>query len=106
MHTLMSRADVATDVPARYARQLVAHLGRKIAFTTDGATSTATFGSTTAQVVVGDGVLTLIVSGTDDAGVAQVEHVVGSHLARFGTRSQLVVTWTRSTTQSTRPHGQ
>lgn len=30
------RADVVTDAPARYAKQLVAHLGRKIPFTTDG----------------------------------------------------------------------
>ena len=26
---LMSRAEICTDIPARYAKQLVAHLGRK-----------------------------------------------------------------------------
>src|SRR3954453_8654717 len=94
---LTSRADVTTDAPDRYAKQLVAHLGRKIAFTTVGATSTATFGDTTGQVVVGDGVLTLLASGPDAEGVARVEHVLGSHLERFGQRNELTVRWTRTT---------
>src|ERR687889_1017560 len=72
--TLTSRADVRTDAPERYAKQLVSHLGRKVEFVTDGATSTATFGDTTGQVVVGQGVLTLLVSGSDAEGVARVEH--------------------------------
>jgi hypothetical protein len=90
---LRSRADVATDAPARYAKQLVAHLGRKVSFSTEGATSTAAFGDTTGQVVVGDGVLTLLVSGPDAEGVTRVEHVLGSHLERFGQRNELTVTW-------------
>ena len=94
--TLTSRADVRTDAPERYAKQLVSHLGRKVQFVTDGATSTATFGDTTGQVVVGQGVLTLLVSGSDAEGVARVEHVLGSHLERFGQRSELVVSWTRT----------
>jgi hypothetical protein len=97
MVTITSRADVATDVPARYAKQLVAHLGRKITFTDDGGTSTATFGDTTGRIVIGDGVLTLLASGPDEAGVARVEQVLGSHLERFGQRNELTVTWTRST---------
>jgi hypothetical protein len=91
-----SRADVPTDAPARYAKQLVAHLGRKVDFTTDGATSTAAFGGTTGQVVVGDGVLTLLVSGTDAEDVTRVEHVLGSHLERVAQRSELTVSWTRT----------
>ena len=95
--TITSRADVRTDAPARYAKQLVAHLGRKVDFAVDGATSTASFGDTTGQVVVGDGVLTLVATGTDPDGVARVEHVLGSHLERFGQRNELTVRWTRST---------
>jgi hypothetical protein len=94
---LTSRADVPTEAPARYAKQLVAHLGRRIDFTTEGPTSTATIGDSTAQVVVGDGVLTLLASGTDPDGIARVEHVLGSHLERFGQRNELVVRWTRGT---------
>ena len=40
----LSRADVVTDAPARYAQQFVARLGRKSEFITDGPTSTATDG--------------------------------------------------------------
>src|SRR3954462_14331997 len=94
---LTSRADVSTDAPDRYAKQLVAHLGRKVAFTTEGATSTATFGDSTGQVVVGDGVLTLVATGPNEEGVARVEHVLGSHLERFGQRAELTVRWTRGT---------
>ena len=93
---LTSRADVTTDAPDRYAKQLVAHLGRKVAFTTQGATSTATFGDTTGQVVVGEGVLTLLATGPDAEGVARVEHVLGSHLERFGQRAALSVVWNRA----------
>ena len=96
MTALTSRADVATDAPARYAKQLVAHLGRKISFATDGAVSTATIGDATGQIVVGDGVLTLTAAGDDPAAVAVVEDVLGRHLERFGARNELAVHWTRS----------
>ncbi|HYN93782.1 MAG TPA: DUF2218 domain-containing protein [Pilimelia sp.] len=96
MTLITSRADVVTDAPARYAKQLVSHLGRRAEFTTDGATSTATFGTATGQIVVGDGVLTLLAVAADEAGVARVEQVLGSHLERFGQRNELAVTWTRS----------
>jgi hypothetical protein len=91
-----SRADVATDAPARYAKQLVSHLGRKLEFTTDGAASTAAIGTGTGQVVVGDGVLTLLATGPDEESVATVEHVLGSHLERFAQRDELAVRWGRS----------
>jgi hypothetical protein len=94
--TITSRADVVTEAPARYAKQLVSHLGRKIEFTTEGVTSTAQFGATTGRIVVGDGVLTLIASGMDEDGVARVEQVLGSHLERFGQRNELSVAWVRS----------
>ncbi len=58
---LRASAEVRTDAPERYAKQLVSHLGRKVAFTTDGAASTATFAEHgTGWVVVGEGVLTLV----------------------------------------------
>ena len=93
---IIGRADVTTSTPARYAKQLVAHLGRKLEFTTDGAISTAAIGAATAQIVVGTGVLTLIATGTDEEAVARAEHVLGSHLERFGQRNELTVTWARS----------
>jgi hypothetical protein len=99
MTVITSRADVVTDAPARYAKQLVAHLGRKIRFSTEGASSTATLGSATAGIVVGDGRVTLLASGSDEADVARVEHVLGSHLERFGQRNELTVSWVRGSDQ-------
>jgi len=98
MPRINSRADVPTGTPERYAKQLVAHLGRKLTVTTDGATSTATIGAGTGQVIVGDGLLTLLASGEDEQVVSTVEDVLGRHLERFGQRSELTVTWRRGTT--------
>jgi len=100
MTTHLSRADVVTDTPARYAKQLVAHLGHKIPLTTDGATSTATLDGTTAAITVADCALVLTVTGTDRAGIARAEHALGSHLERFGARGGHTVAWTRVTTDT------
>lgn len=94
--TLSSQADVVTDAPGRYAKQLVAHLGRRLAFTSDGTTSTASIGEATARITVADGVLTLHAEGPDEPSLAQVQHVLGSHLERFARRDELAVTWTRT----------
>ena len=91
--TLTARADVPTDVPERYAKQLVAHLGRKLEWTTAGPLSTATIGTGTAVVEVGDGVLTLHAEAPDGESLAHVQDVLGRHLERFGQRNELVVTW-------------
>jgi hypothetical protein len=93
---LTARADVPTEAPARYAKQLVAHLGRKVEFTTDGDTSTAAFGEGIGSVVVGDGVLTLIARAPHTEALARVQDVLGRHLERFGQRNELTVTWSES----------
>ena len=92
-----SRADLATGAPARYAKQLLSHLGRKVPFTGDAITApaTAVIGAATAGIVVGDGVLTLEATGHDEESVARVEHVLGSHLERFAQREALTVQWVR-----------
>lgn len=100
---ITSRAKVMTDTPARYAKQLLAHLGRKLDFTTQGSTSTTTIGEATGQLIVGESALTMIATGVDDQSVARVEHVLGSHFERFGLRNELVVTWTRDTALSAIP---
>ena len=94
---ITSRAEVPTDTPDRFAKQLIAHLGRKLDFATEGATSTTTIGEATGQILVGDGQLTLTATGVDDEAVTRVEHVLGSHLERFGQRTELTVTWPRAT---------
>lgn len=90
---MSARADVATDAPARYAKQLVSHLGHRVEFATEGATSTARFGEGAGRVVVGDGVLTLLAEAPDAETLARVQDVLGRHLERFGQRNELVVTW-------------
>jgi len=93
MTSFSARADVPTDAPERYAKQLVAHLGRRLEWATDGGTSTARVGEGTGRVVVGDGVLTLLAEAPDAEGLARVQDVLGRHLERFGQRNELVVSW-------------
>ena len=100
MH-LTARADVPTATPERYAKQLVAHLGRKVAFSdveSDAGTgSMAEIGDARGTVVPGDGVLVLLAEAPDEAGLARVQDVLGRHLERFGQRQELVVEWVRPT---------
>ncbi len=94
MIALTARADVPTEAPDRYAKQLLSHLGHRTAWTTDGATSTAPIAGGTGTVVVGDGVLTLIAEAPDAETLARVQHVLGDHLERFAHRAELRVAWT------------
>lgn len=93
-----SIARVTTDRPARYGRQLASHMGRKItAVWDDDATGSLTFdreGVVTGVVGISchDGVLQLILEA-DDEHLERLEHVVGIHLARFGAKDGLVVSW-------------
>ena len=91
-----SRADVVTDVPARYAKQLVSHLGRKVEFVENSNTWTARIAGSVARITVGDGVLVLQAEAPDDEGLARLEGALGNHLERFGQRHELTVAWQRS----------
>jgi 3-hydroxyisobutyrate dehydrogenase-like beta-hydroxyacid dehydrogenase len=88
-------AEVATDAPERYAKQLVSHLGRRLTWTTDGEAWRAEIGSGVGTVVVGNGVLTLRAEAPDAETLGRIQHVLGSHLERFGQRNELVVSWER-----------
>jgi uncharacterized protein len=92
-----SRADVATDAPGRYAKQLLSHLGRKVEFVEEPTgTWTAHVMGSVARITVGDNVLVLQAEGRDEQSVARIEHALGNHLERFGQRKQLAVTWQRT----------
>lgn len=93
MTALSARADVVTDKPERYAKQLVSHLGRKLTFTTTGPASSATIGAGTGTVVAGEGILTRTAAAPDPNALAVVEHVLASHLERFGARDRLQALW-------------
>ncbi|MFF7277740.1 DUF2218 domain-containing protein [Streptomyces griseorubiginosus] len=90
-----SEARVATDRPHRYAKQLAAHLGRRLqtSWDEDSGEGTLLFpnggkGSLTAA----EGALLLTLE-TESENLDLLETAVGSHLVRFG--SKLVVEWTR-----------
>ena len=93
---LASRADVVTDAPGRYAKQLVSHLGRKVEFVQDGDTWTAHVAGAVARITVGQGVLVLQAEAPEPEGLARLEGALGNHLERFGQRRELTVTWQRS----------
>ena len=71
---LTARADVPTESPERYAKQLVSHLGRRTEFTTDGGRSTAAIAGGTGTIVVGEGVLTLLAEAPDAKTLGTVQH--------------------------------
>ena len=88
---LRARADVATDAPARYAKQLVSHLGRRVEWTTDGAVSTAEIAGGTGVVEVGDGVLHLRAQAPDEHAVTRASRLTSTAAVRAGWRMVLLV---------------
>jgi hypothetical protein len=99
-----STAIVATDAARRYAKQLLAHLGRKttveeIDGEPDGGRLVFAYGSATLRPAADH--LLLDAFATDMESLARVEDVLGRHLERFGARNELVVTWRRAGTDGT-----
>jgi hypothetical protein len=94
MPTLTAHADVVTEAPDRYAKQLVSHLGRKLTFAIDGATSRFDLDEAGGAIEVRDGVLRLTAHASDATGLERVKDVLGRHLERFGARAGLQVVWT------------
>ena len=92
-----STAHVATDRPGRYAKQLVAHMTRRVSGEWDETAGAGwlQFGAGRATLQAREDALDLQVDGTDPGDLDQLEDVVGRHLVRFGTRDELVVMWTR-----------
>jgi uncharacterized protein len=98
--TFTRTALVATDVPARWAKQLASHLGRpgkmaveetaqgpRLAMSFDGVEATCLMDTTTADV------LALHASAGSEAAADRMAQVVGSHLERFGAKAGLEVAW-------------
>jgi hypothetical protein len=91
-----STAVVPTDAPVRYAKQLLAHLGRKNAVeVVEGAPDAGRllFAYGTGTVRPEDGRLVLEAVADDAEALARVQDVLGRHLERFGARRELVVRW-------------
>lgn len=93
-----SRARVETDAAARYAKQLLSHIGRKagvepVEGEPDGGLLRVSAGTGVVRPRADH--LLLEASAADAEALAQVEDVLGRHLERFGARRELVVTWQR-----------
>ncbi|MER7708173.1 DUF2218 domain-containing protein [Kitasatospora sp. NPDC097605] len=91
-----SEARVATDRSARYAKQLAAHMGRKIQadWSEETGHGTFVFSTGTATLEATPEALLLAVEGATE-NLPGLEDVVGRHLVRFGARDELVVEWHR-----------
>ena len=91
-----SIAAVPTDAPERYAKQLLAHLGRKntvepVDGVPEGGRLLFAYGSGVVRPEAGRLVLEAVAE--DDESLARVQDVLGRHLERFGARRELVVHW-------------
>ncbi|WP_328842753.1 DUF2218 domain-containing protein [Streptomyces sp. NBC_00258] len=95
--TAASTAVVTTERPARFGKQLVAHLGRHSGgeWSDDEGTGWISLGEARAEVEARSEALILRVYGpTDD--LDDLEDVVGRHLVRFTRRGQVTVRWVRA----------
>lgn len=93
-----STAVVATDRPARYGKQLAAHLGRRVRTHWDEQSQRGTveFGDSGDRAVLTcrEDALVMELTASESA-LDQLEDVLGRHLVRFGTRDELHVQWRR-----------
>jgi len=83
-----SEARVTTDRPQRYAKQLAAHLGRKVESSWDeeAGLGSVTFSMGTATLTAEPGVLLLAVEGEAE-NLGNLESVVGRHLVASAPRT-------------------
>ena len=90
---LTSTATVPTPDAARYAKQLLSHLGRKAEVRHDDRGDTLLFAGGECVLLPGVDALRLDASAPTPEALATIQGVVGSHLERFGQRNELTVTW-------------
>jgi hypothetical protein len=93
--SLTTRAEVQTDRPSPYLKQVCKHFRHKrtVEFTDSDGTMTFPFG--TCRLRAEGTTLTLVGEAADVEALDVLERVVGGHLERFGRRDALTVTWTR-----------
>lgn len=88
-------ADVVSDKPQRYAKQLASHFGRKREIVETENSSRIIFDAAECLLEWPDGSLRITSFADSEEALAHVESVIGSHLVRFGARNELSVTWQR-----------
>jgi hypothetical protein len=88
-----SVATVATTASARYAKQLASHLGRRAEVLAEPTGDRIVLAGGSCLLEAGTDRLVLRATAGDEAALRRVEQVIGSHLERFGARSELTVAW-------------
>lgn len=91
-----SVAEVPTDAAARYAKQLLTHLGHKVTLEPlegEPLGGRLVFAYASATVVPAPDRLVLSVTAPDAESLARAQDVLKRHLERFGVRRKLVVEW-------------
>jgi uncharacterized protein len=92
---LVSVAEVKTDRASRYLTQLCKHFAHKVRAEWTDRQGRVEFDFGACTLVAQDAFLELTAAAPDSEALARVEHVVGSHAERFGSRDGLTVTWQR-----------
>jgi catechol 2,3-dioxygenase len=90
---LSSRAAVATAKPSPYLLQFAKHFRHKLDVTFDEHYAVIPLAAGVAELAAAGETLTIAAHAHTPADLARVEHVIGSHLERFGARDELKVTW-------------
>ena len=99
---LIATASVSTERAARYGKQLVSHMGHKITGSWDEETASGYLLFDREGPVLGR--FDVIASASDlrlelrttPERAEHLEHVAGIHLARFGARDSLAISWERT----------
>jgi hypothetical protein len=88
-------ATVATERPARYIKQLVSHMGRKVGGSVgdDGVGVFTTVSGAVVTLTPEQGALVLRVDADDPQVVTAATESVARHLTRFATQEELQVSW-------------
>lgn len=93
---LSSRAAVTLPKPQRWAKQLVAHLGRKTPPEQTPEGTMLFFGDGQGIVSATDDQVVLVAQASSAESLAMVEDVLARHLVRFAQREgELTVEWSR-----------
>ena len=91
--TLTAHARVATPTPARYAKQLASHLGRRAEVLEEGEDLRIVLGTGSCLLHSAPDALEMTATAQTREDLETVMRVVGSHLERFGQRNELDVEW-------------
>lgn len=94
-YALSSRAEVPTDRPERWAKQLVSHLSNRLEPREVPNGHAFDIGDGEGRVLAEPGRVVLTAVADDEETLGRIEDVLGRHLERFGEKEDLTVDWRR-----------